>query len=281
MRVLVVEDSISLADVVADGLRSHGMAVDVAYDGSEAAMKLALTNYQVVILDRTLPGLTGDELCRRIAEGDSRAMVLMLSGAVAPADRVSGLELGADDYLGKPFHFRELLLRVRALARRQPGIRGRVLRQADIELDPLRHTARREGRLLDLSAKEFGVLEALMRTNTVLSAEDLLEQVWDEHADPFTNTVLVTISRLRHKLGRPAVIETIPGVGYRLSGTPIDEASARLATRGVERADQHTIGGATVKPTASVAVPSDGAIRPSLLAARLGSVAVPATPRDV
>ncbi|MGA2528073.1 MAG: response regulator transcription factor [Acidimicrobiales bacterium] len=221
MRVLVVEDSISLADVVADGLRAQGMAVDVAYDGIAAALKLALTKYQVVVLDRSLPGLAGDQLCKQIAKGDSRAMVLMLSGAVTPDDRVSGLELGADDYLGKPFHFRELLLRVRALARRQPEVRGHVLRRVDIELDPLRHEACRGGRLLKLSAKEFALLEALMGTRAVLRGEDLLEQIWDEHADPFTKTVLVTISRLRHKLGPPPVVETIPGVGYRLSGLPV------------------------------------------------------------
>jgi DNA-binding response OmpR family regulator len=223
MRVLVVEDSISLADVVADGLRSEGMAVDVAYDGNEAALKLQVTNYHVVVLDRSLPGLAGDELCRQIARGDNRAMVLMLSGAVTPDDRVYGLELGADDYLGKPFHFRELVLRVRALARRQPEVRCRILRRSSIELDPMRHTACREGQPLDLSAKEFAVLEALMRTRAVLSAEDLLEQVWDEHADPFTNTVLVTISRLRQKLGTPSIIDTVPGVGYRLFDAAIDD----------------------------------------------------------
>lgn len=217
MRVLVVEDSIPLAEVVADGLRSQGMAVDVAYDGVEAVAKLALTNYQVVVLERTLPGLAGDELCQRITKAESRAMVLMLSGAVTPGDRVAGLELGADDYLGTPVHFSELVLRIRALARCQPAIRAPILRRADIELDPLRHTAYRKGRLLHLSAREFSVLEALMRTTAVISATDLLEQVWDKHADPRTNTVLVTISRLRHKLGTPPAIETIPGAGYRLS----------------------------------------------------------------
>jgi DNA-binding response OmpR family regulator len=221
MRVLVVEDSVALADVVADGLRSEGMAVDVAYDGADAASKLAMTNYHVVVLDRTLPGLAGDELCRQITRAESRAMVLMLSGAVTADDRVSGLKLGADDYLGKPFHFSELLLRVRALARCRPEVRGQPLRRVDIELDSLRHTARREGRLLHLSAREFSVLEALMRTGAVLSTSDLLEQVWDKHANPFTKAVLVTISRLRHKLGAPSVIETIPGAGYRLSGESV------------------------------------------------------------
>lgn len=202
------------------------MAVDVAYDGLAAAAKLAMSDYQVVILDRTLPGLPGDELCRQIAAGPDRTMVLMLSGAVSPDDRVAGLELGADDYLAKPFHFRELLLRVRALARRQPRVDSRLLRRAGIVLDPGRHMVSREDRLLDLSAKEFAVLETLMRASTVLSAEQLLAQVWDEHADPFTNTVLVTISRLRRKLGDPPVVGTIQGVGYALG---MKERSSSLA----------------------------------------------------
>jgi DNA-binding response OmpR family regulator len=154
------------------------------------------------------------------------------------------LELGADDYLGKPFHFRELVLRVRALARRQPEALGQVLRRANVELDSVRHTACREGRSLDLSAKEFALLEALMGTRAVLSAEDLLEQVWDEHADPFTKTVLVTISRLRHKLGPPAIIETVPGVGYRLSDASIDDLSTGVRRRAhsCERTDDEPFG---------------------------------------
>ena len=223
MRVLVVEDSKRLADVVVEGLRDQGMAVDVAYDGREAAAKLDVNNYNVVVLDRDLPGVHGDTLCRIIAEGDNPAMVLMLTAAGAPGDRVEGLGLGADDYLPKPFHFPELVLRVQALARRQPDARARILRAGGLALDPLRHTATRDGRRIDLSVKEFGVLEALMRTdNAVLSAETLLEQVWDEHADPFTNTVLVTISRLRRKLGDPPVIETVPNVGYRVGGKLTD-----------------------------------------------------------
>jgi DNA-binding response OmpR family regulator len=220
MRVLVVEDSRALADVVVEGLRDQGMAVDVAYDGLEASMKLDVNTYDVVVLDRDLPGIHGDTLCRMIAEGERPAMVLMLTASGSPGERVSGLSLGADDYLAKPFHFPELVLRVRALARRQPTARARVFRAAGIELDPLRHTATRDGRPLDLSVKEFGVLEALMRAQLrVLSAEDLLEQVWDEHADPFTNAVAVTISRLRRKLGDPPVIETISGVGYQITGS--------------------------------------------------------------
>src|SRR5262245_26579342 len=153
-----------------------------------------------------------------ITERHGRAMVLMLTAAGSPGDRVTGLTLGADDYLAKPFHFPELILRIRALARRQPSARGRVLRTAGIELDEVRRTVSRDGRHLDLSVKEFGVLEALLRASPAfLSAEDLLEQVWDEHADPFTNAVAVAIGRLRRKLGDPPVISTTPGVGYRIS----------------------------------------------------------------
>ncbi len=163
MRVLVVEDSRALADVIAEGLRDQGMAVDVAYDGLEAATKLDINPYDVVVLDRDLPGLHGDTICRVITDSDKPVMVLMLTASGGPGDRVSGLSLGADDYLAKPFHFPELVLRVRALARRQPAARARVFRAVGIELDPLRHTATRDGRPLDLSAREFGVLEALMR----------------------------------------------------------------------------------------------------------------------
>jgi DNA-binding response OmpR family regulator len=221
VRVLVVEDARALADVVAEGLRDEGIAVDVAYDGLDAARKLDLNPYDVVVLDRDLPGLHGDTLCRKITDSDSPAMVLMLTASGSPAQRVAGLSLGADDYLAKPFHFPELILRIRALARRRPTARTRVFRAAGIELDPLHHTATRDGRRLDVSAKEFAVLEALMRTShAVLSAEDLFAQVWDEHADPFTNTVHVTISRLRRKLGEPPAIETIPNVGYRITESP-------------------------------------------------------------
>jgi len=218
VRVLVVEDARPLADVIAEGLRDQGMAVDIARDGIEAAAKLDLARYDVVVLDRDLPGIHGDTLCQMITERDSRAMVLMLTAACSPGDRVAGLGLGADDYLAKPFHFPELVARVRALARRQPAARARALRAAGIELDAARRTVTRDGRLLDLSVKEFGVLEALLRAAPAyLSAEDLLEQVWDEYADPFTNTVAVTIGRLRRKLGEPPLITTTPGVGYRIA----------------------------------------------------------------
>ncbi len=216
MRVLVVDDSRALADVVVEGLRDEGIAVDVAYDGLEAAMKLNLTSYDVVVLDRDLPGLHGDILCGMVVESEDPAMVIMLTASDSPAERVSGLSLGADDYLAKPFHFPELVLRIRALGRRRPTARARVLRAAGIELDPLHHRATRDGRRLDLSVKEFAVLEALMGADgCVLSAETLLRQVWDENADLFTKTVKVTISRLRGKLGDPPVIETIPRIGYR------------------------------------------------------------------
>ncbi|ALC20756.1 transcriptional regulator [Streptomyces pristinaespiralis] len=221
VRVLVVEDARALAEVVAEGLRDQGMAVDVAHDGLAAAAKLDVNAYDVVVLDRDLPGIHGDILCQMITERDDRAMVLMLTAAGAPGDRVSGLTLGADDYLAKPFHFPELILRIRSLARRRPAARARTLRAAGLELDPVRRTALRDGRQLELSVKEFAVLEALLRTAPgFLSAEDLLEQVWDENADPFTNTVTVTVGRLRRKLGAPPVITTTPGVGYRIVDAP-------------------------------------------------------------
>jgi DNA-binding response OmpR family regulator len=218
VRVLVVEDSRALADVLVEGLGDQGMAVDAVHDGLEAAAKLNVNTYDVVVLDRDLPGIHGDALCQMITGRDERVMVLMLTAAGSPGDRVTGLSVGADDYLAKPFHFPELVLRIRALARRQPAARARALRAAGIELDLLRRTVTRDGRPLDLSAKEFGVLEALLRAAPAyLSAEDLLEQVWDEHADPFTNTVTVTISRLRRKLGDPPAITTTPNVGYRIT----------------------------------------------------------------
>jgi DNA-binding response OmpR family regulator len=220
VRILVVEDSASLAEVLVEGLRDQGMAVDTAHDGLEAAAKLDANAYDVVVLDRDLPGIHGDALCQMITDREDRSMVLMLTAAGTAADRVSGLGLGADDYLGKPFHFPELVLRIRALARRQPAARGRILREAGIELDQIRRTVSRDGRQLDLSVKEFGVLEALLlATLAFLSAEDLLERVWDEQADPFTDTVTVTIGRLRRKLGDPPVIATSPGVGYRMMST--------------------------------------------------------------
>jgi DNA-binding response OmpR family regulator len=225
MRVLVVEDVRRLADDIGEGLRDQGMAVDVAYDGLQAAAKLELHRYDVVVLDRDLPGIHGDALCRMITTGESPPMILMLTAAGAAGQRVEGLALGADDYLPKPFHFPELVLRVRGLARRRPRARARLLRAAGIELDPHGRTATESGRQLDLSAKEFGVLEALLdAAPRALSAEVLLEQVWDENADPFTKTVQVTISRLRRKLHQPGLIQTLPGVGYRVADPQLPEA---------------------------------------------------------
>ncbi len=217
MKILVAEDVKLLADDIAEGLRDQGMAVDIAYDGMDAAFKLDVNSYDVLVLDRDLPRMHGDTICRMICESDKPVMVLMLTAAGTPGDRVAGLGLGADDYLPKPFHFPELVLRIRALARRQPTARSRVFSAAGIELDPLRRTVTREGQQIDLSIKEFSLLETLMKAApAVLSAEDLLAQAWDENADPFTKTVQVTISRLRRKLRDPQVIETIPGAGYRI-----------------------------------------------------------------
>jgi len=218
VRVLVVEDARALADLIAEGLRDQGMAVDLSYDGLDAAAKVDVNGYDVVVLDRDLPGLHGDTLCRMITDREERAMVLMLTASGSADDRVRGLTLGADDYLAKPFHFPELVLRIRALGRRRPAARARTLRAAGLELDPITRTATRAGAPVNLSVKEFEVLEALLRVAPAfLSSEELLEQVWDEHADPFTNTVTVTVGRLRRKLGNPPVIATTPGVGYRIT----------------------------------------------------------------
>ena len=217
MRILVVEDDHALSEVVVEGLTDAGMAVDAAHDGLVAVEKLGLTAYDVMLLDRDLPGLHGDMLCQMITERKDRPMVLMLTAAGEPGDRVSGLTAGADDYLAKPFHFPELILRVRALARRKPDARPRMLRVAGIELDPMRRTVVRDGRPVQVSVKEFAVLEALLRASPgFLSAETLLDNVWDENADRFTNTVTVTVGRLRRRLGDPPVITTTPSVGYRI-----------------------------------------------------------------
>ena len=219
MRVLVAEDVRRLADDIAEGLRDQGIAADVAYDGADATAKLDLNPYDVLILDRDLPGVHGDTICRTVAAAGRPVMILMLTAAGAPGDRVAGLALGADDYLPKPFHFPELVLRIRALARRRPTTQPRILRAAGIELDPLRRTVTRRGQHIDITVKEFAVLETLLAAApAALSAEDLLARAWDENADPFTKTVQVTISRLRGKLGDPPPIQTIPGVGYRISG---------------------------------------------------------------
>jgi len=220
MRVLVVEDFEILARTLGTGLRREGMAVDVVLDGTDALEHLALTRYDVVVLDRDLPGVPGDEVCRRIVAGCSGSRVLMLTASGTVAQRVDGLGLGADDYLPKPFDFAELVARIRALARRSTPALPPILNGGDIVLDPNRRTAQRAGRRLDLSPREFAVLEYLLGAQgRVVSAEELLERVWDEAADPFTTAVKTAIRRLRGKLGDPPVIHTVREGGYRL-GAP-------------------------------------------------------------
>jgi DNA-binding response OmpR family regulator len=217
MRVLVVEDFEVLATAIGAGLRREGMAVDVVLDGDDALEHLAVTRYDVVVLDRDLPGTHGDEVCRRLVAGPSGSRVLMLTAASTVKERVDGLGLGADDYLPKPFDFAELVARVRALARRSAASLPPVLDAADVSLDPSRRVAFRAGRRLDLSPKEFAVLECLLSSpGRVVSAEDLLERVWDEAADPFTTAVKTTIRRLRAKLGEPPLIHTVREGGYRI-----------------------------------------------------------------
>ncbi|WP_327396751.1 response regulator transcription factor [Streptomyces phaeochromogenes] len=217
MRVLVVDDHEELAETVAAGLRREGMAVDIALDGHAALERATVNGYDVVVLDRDLPGLHGDRVCRALAEGGSRARVLMLTASGTVADRVAGLGMGADDYLPKPFAFTELVARIRALGRRAQPALPPVLVHGDLRLDPARRVATRDGRQLPLSPKEFAVLELLMGAGgAVVSAEELLERAWDEAADPFTQTVKVTVSRLRRKLGEPPLIETVAQAGYRV-----------------------------------------------------------------
>ena len=217
MRVLVVEDFEILARTIGTGLRREGMAVDVALDGDDALEHLAVTRYDVVVLDRDLPGVHGDEVCRQIVAGRSQSRVLMLTAASTVKERVDGLGLGADDYLPKPFDFAELVARVRALARRSTAALPPTLESGDVTLDPGSRTAFRAGRRLELSPKEFALLECLLASpGRVVSAEELLERVWDEAADPFTTAVKTTIRRLRAKLGDPPVIHTVREGGYRI-----------------------------------------------------------------
>ncbi len=216
MRVLLVEDHPKLATTVATGLRRAGMAVDLAFDGNDALELVAATNYDVVVLDRDLPGVHGDEVCQAMVADGRGSRVLMLTAAATVADRVDGLSLGADDYLAKPFAFAELVARIRALARRPTRVLPPTLVHGDLSLDTARRAAARAGRPLALNPKELGVLEQLLAAHgRVLSTEELLEAVWDEMTDPFTKTVKVTISRLRAKLGDPPVIETVAN-GYRI-----------------------------------------------------------------
>jgi DNA-binding response OmpR family regulator len=215
MRLLVVEDRQVMADSIARSLRREGMAVDVAYDGRVALGLAAVNGYEVVVLDRDLPGVHGDEVCRQLAGGPARILMLTASGAVE--ERVDGLTIGADDYLAKPFALAELVARIRALGRRSSLALPPVLTAGDLRLDPNRWLAERAGRPLALTNKELGVLEVLMAAaGRVVSAEELLERIWDAHADPFTNTVRVTVANLRRKVGDPAVIDTVIGAGYRL-----------------------------------------------------------------
>ncbi|NLO27749.1 MAG: response regulator transcription factor [Actinobacteria bacterium] len=217
MRVLLVEDEERLAETIARGLRREGMAVDVVNDGQSALIKATVNKYDVIVLDRNLPVVHGDEVCRRLVAEQSASRILMLTAAGSIQDRVTGLDLGADDYLPKPFALRELVARIRALSRRAAPLVPPVLVAGDLTLDPARHIARRAGRDLGLTNKEFGVLQALLAAEgRVVSAEGLLEKVWDENADPFTNVVRVTIMTLRRKIGDPPLIKTVPGVGYKV-----------------------------------------------------------------
>jgi DNA-binding response OmpR family regulator len=217
MRVLLVEDEERLAETIARGLRREGMAVDVVLDGRSALTKTTVNNYDVVVLDRNLPEVHGDDVCRELVARQSLSRILMLTAAGSIHDRVYGLDLGADDYLPKPFALKELVARIRALSRRTAAPVPPVLSAGDLSLDPARHLAERAGRDLGLTKKEFGVLEALLSAEgRVVSAEELLEKVWDENADPFTNVVRVTIMTLRRKIGEPPLIETIAGVGYKV-----------------------------------------------------------------
>ena len=217
MRLLIAEDEPRVAAAIARGLRRHGAAVDVASDGAQALHQARVYPYDVVLLDRDLPAVHGDEVCRRLSAEQPETKILMLTAARATDQLVEGLALGADDYLAKPFRFDELVARVHALARRTGPARPPVLRRGDLELDPAKRIATRGGADLALSRKEFGVLEVLMAADgAVVSLEELLDRVWDDNVDPFTNTVRMTIMKLRRKLGEPAVIHTVAGSGYRV-----------------------------------------------------------------
>ncbi|HLH81950.1 MAG TPA: response regulator transcription factor [Trebonia sp.] len=218
MRVLVIEDDAELAGAIAAGLRLEGMAVDIALDGDAGLERALVNDYDVIVLDRDLPGIHGDDVCAKLA-GAARARILMLTAAGTIGDLVDGLGRGADDYLAKPFAFAELVARIRALARRSHPAVPPVLTAGGVTLDPARRLATRYGRVLDLGPKELAVLELLMAAGgRVVSAEELLERAWDEMADPFSTAVKVTVSRLRRKLGDPPVIQTVAQAGYRISG---------------------------------------------------------------
>lgn len=231
MRVLVVEDEEQLADAVARGLRREGMAVDTAYDGDDGLKKAMSTRYDIVVLDRDLPGMSGDEVCQRLAGDKSLTRVIMLTASGTVEDKVSGLALGADDYLAKPFAFAELVARVRALGRRATPAAPPVLHAGNIELDSARRTVQRGPNQVELTRKEFGILETLMTAQgAVVSSDELLDRVWDETADPFTTTVRVTMMTLRRKLGEPAIIDTVVGSGYRIDPSAFPEAVPAVST---------------------------------------------------
>ncbi|MEB7448764.1 response regulator transcription factor [Arthrobacter koreensis] len=226
MRVLIVEDEPLLAEAVRNGLRLEAIAADIAGDGNTALELLSLNAYDLAILDRDIPGPNGDEIAHRLVSSGSGLPILMLTAADRIDDKAAGFELGADDYLTKPFEFRELVLRIRALYRRRAQVRPPVSEIAGLRLDPFRREVFRDGHYVALTRKQFAVLEILVAANGgVVSAEELLAKAWDENADPFTNAVRITISALRKRLGEPGLIETVPGVGYRIA-VPQDAAEA-------------------------------------------------------
>lgn len=229
MRVLIVEDELFLAEAIRDGLRLEAIAADIAGDGDTALELLSINQYDVIVLDRDIPGPNGDEIARRVVSTPPSPRILMLTAADRLDDKATGFESGADDYLTKPFVLRELVLRLRAIARRPADSTPPVIEFAGIRLDPFRREVYRDGRYVSLTRKQFAVLEVLLSARGgVISAEELLERAWDENADPFTNAVRITISTLRKRLGEPWVIETVPGVGYRMSESTDAAAHADL-----------------------------------------------------
>jgi two-component system response regulator VanR len=221
MRVLIVEDEPYLADAIRDGLRLDAIAADIANDGETALGLLELNDYDIAVLDRDIPGPTGDEIARHIVDSECGTPILMLTAADRLDDKTSGFELGADDYLTKPFELRELVLRLRALDRRRAHSRPPVRELAGLRLDPFRREVYRDGRYVALTRKQFAVLEVLVAAEGgVVGAEELLRRAWDEHADPFTNAPRITVSGLRKRLGEPWIIATVPGVGYRIDTGP-------------------------------------------------------------
>lgn len=221
MRVLVVEDQVFLAEAIQTGLRQEAITADLAHDGDSALAMADVNDYDIVLLDRDIPGTHGDDVCRILSSREDGPSILMLTAARRLGEKVAGFELGADDYLSKPFEFPELIARLRALNRRSGPSRPPILEACGVRLDPFRREVYRDGRLVRLSRKEFAVLEVLLRAEGgVVSAETLLEKAWDENTDPFTNSIRVTISTLRRKLGEPWIITTLAGVGYRIEVTP-------------------------------------------------------------